>query len=182
MVRLPQRLHEELTSEAHSCGCSLNQLVVSKLSKKSFLEDSTLLEIIKLYSPRAIIQFGSTTRGEATATSDIDLLIILDPETPIERNLYLIWEQKLPPATKYSPQFVHLPVSQNNLGGLWLEAALEGEILFTRDRSIREFISSVKNRIAQGQYVRKWTHGQPYWTSHSYRAEDQTAGSKRGHR
>jgi nucleotidyltransferase-like protein len=41
--------------------------------------------VVAYFNPRRIILFGSTARGEASVNSDIDLLVILDDDTPPER-------------------------------------------------------------------------------------------------
>ena len=41
--------------------------------------------VVAYFNPQKIILFGSTARGEAGPDSDIDLLVIVDDDTPAER-------------------------------------------------------------------------------------------------
>ena len=45
--------------------------------------------VVKYFKPQSVILFGSRARGEATRDSDIDLLVIVDDDTPPER---LTWK------------------------------------------------------------------------------------------
>jgi HEPN domain-containing protein len=45
--------------------------------------------VVKYFNPQSVILFGSRARGEATRDSDIDLLVIVDDDTPSER---LTWK------------------------------------------------------------------------------------------
>lgn len=41
--------------------------------------------VVAYFNPRRVILFGSLARGEADADSDIDLLVVVDDDTPAER-------------------------------------------------------------------------------------------------
>src|SRR2546430_5123034 len=46
---------------------------------------SDLLDpVVEFFKPQRVILFGSRARGEATRDSDIDLLVIVDNDTPAE--------------------------------------------------------------------------------------------------
>lgn len=46
----------------------------------------TLLDpLVAFFKPQRVVLFGSHARGEATADSDLDLLVVLDDDTPAER-------------------------------------------------------------------------------------------------
>jgi hypothetical protein len=45
--------------------------------------------VVKYFKPQSVILFGSRARGEATRDSDIDLLVIVDDDTPPEK---LTWK------------------------------------------------------------------------------------------
>jgi uncharacterized protein len=54
--------------------------------KKAPLVPSELLDpIVAYFRPQRVILFGSTARGEAGQDSDIDLLVIVDDDTPPEK-------------------------------------------------------------------------------------------------
>ena len=44
-----------------------------------------LASVVAYFNPRRVILFGSTARGEAGPDSDIDLLVIVDDDTPPEK-------------------------------------------------------------------------------------------------
>src|SRR5580704_9154084 len=41
--------------------------------------------LVEYFKPQRVILFGSRARGEATRDSDIDLLVIVDDETPLDK-------------------------------------------------------------------------------------------------
>ena len=50
------------------------------------LVPSELLDsVVAYFNPRRVILFGSVARGEAGPYSDIDLLVIVDDDTPPEK-------------------------------------------------------------------------------------------------
>lgn len=164
VLRLDPQLHSQLKREAERKGVSLNQFIVNKLID----DNSSQFEIIKKVFKEhlvGIVVFGSYVRNEQRKSSDIDLLIVLDGEAVIERKLYQIWDDKVQPilGQEYSPQFVKIPGDSKNVSSIWLEVALEGDIVYEKDLSLRTFIFEVKQLISSGIFKRKITYGQPYW-------------------
>lgn len=45
---------------------------------------SLLKSIVEVYAPRRVVLFGSRARGDATADSDIDVVVVLDDNAPAE--------------------------------------------------------------------------------------------------
>lgn len=41
--------------------------------------------VVAFFRPRRVILFGSAARGDMTADSDIDLLVVVDDDTPADR-------------------------------------------------------------------------------------------------
>jgi len=41
--------------------------------------------VVAYFQPRRVILFGSTARGEASRESDVDLLVVVDDDTPPEK-------------------------------------------------------------------------------------------------
>lgn len=169
VLRISPEMHARFQHEANDKQLSLNRLLISKLIQE---QESSIARNIEAAYPQAvvgIIQFGSTTRGEDRETSDIDLLIVIDDRYAISRELYRIWDEKLSGEIddKFSPQFAHLPRDSGNLTSLWLEVALEGEVLWDRDRLIRRKLTAIRAKIAEGSYVRRFSHGHPYWIRHT---------------
>jgi predicted nucleotidyltransferase len=112
--------------------------------------------------------FGSAARGDATAASDVDLLVVLEPGTRIERSLYDRWDEIVTSGgrrddRRVSPQFVALPASASDAGGIWLEVAREGIVLGDRDRRLARFLIGLRDLVAEGAVSRKTVHGHPYW-------------------
>ena len=165
VLRIPSELHEKLKKEAAISGQSLNSVVVEKIEKATHIRPLRpwLAKIINTWNPLAVVLFGSTVRGEAVESSDVDLLIVMDSGVKLQRELYRNWDNLLRDEPSLSPQFVHLPRELDEAGSLWLEAALDGEILFCRDAKVRTAIFDLKTRIAEGRFVRRWTYGSPYW-------------------
>jgi predicted nucleotidyltransferase len=166
VLRLTPQLHQRLKSEAEEHCMSLNAWVLHRLTHSPVSNELLWNRIQNIYSNSvlALVQFGSTVRGEARESSDIDLLIVLEPEITIDRKLYRIWDEGIAPDfdLPYSPQFSHL-ASPESPSSLWLEVALEGEILFAKNATVQSMLSRIRERIASGEFVRKMSYGQPYW-------------------
>lgn len=47
--------------------------------------ESLLRSIVAEFAPQRVILFGSTARGEAGVDSDLDLLVVLDDNVPLEK-------------------------------------------------------------------------------------------------
>ncbi len=116
--------------------------------------------------PIAIVLFGSEARGQATETSDVDLLVVFPEGTPITRGLYSKVEEIEPrPAAgrEINPHLVALPASPDDAGSLWFEVALEGQTLWAADDRVAQFLRAVREAIAVGRVRKSTTHGHAYW-------------------
>jgi predicted nucleotidyltransferase len=153
-----------MKTEAHNLGISLNQIVLKRLKNDSpsSLTLALLTKIEKKFSPIGVIQFGSTVMGKSHDGSDIDLLIVMPSDVPLTKDQYEAWD-KLKINSKFSPHFAHLPKDQNKYSSLWLEVALFGIPVLDSLGVLKKEIYKVKDLISQGKYIRKLTHGQPYW-------------------
>lgn len=165
VLRLDPKTHRSLKAEAKARGESLNSLCCRKLQGPVITEGADMnARIIQEFAPEGIVLFGSVARGEATAKSDIDLLIVLPKTQPISRQLYQRWDQIFhADGDKYSPQFVHLPQTNEVIGGIWLETALDGEILYDQNKAVKSALIRIRSQIAEGRYLRKVSHGHSYW-------------------
>jgi len=79
----------------------------------------------------AVVLFGSRARGEASAGSDWDLLIIAEglPEKPFERHLVLT--RALPPSCEAVSLLARTPEEfEAHVSSLYLDIALDGKILY----------------------------------------------------
>jgi hypothetical protein len=112
-----------------------------------------------------LVAFGSWARDELADTSDVDLLVVLEPAVAITRELYHAWDAEPVrwDGRPVEPHFVHLPDPAGRLSGVWAEAALEGIVLFERGLVVSRRLVEVRRRIAAGQVVRRRAHGHPYW-------------------
>jgi len=193
VLRTPVTLHKLLQSEAFKRSISLNNLCCQLLSAgltpnvediNSGLANSPLKvavdKIASFFSRElcGLVLFGSRARGEAWRNSDFDLLILLEKSSTIDRALYRRWDE-LGISDEFSPHFVHQPrvkkipsqgpadMTQDTspLNAIFLEAALEGRILYDKNSSIAELMHQIRFKIAAGQFVRNFVHGQPSWQS-----------------
>jgi hypothetical protein len=183
VLRLPPEVHRKLSKLARHRGISLNQICVEKL-QSSYLEGSgaggnQLAEVIATrlrgtgVSPLGVVLFGSTARGENRESSDIDLLIVLDSQVTLSRELYRSWDRCFPLISSdlsdlkeelpLSPQFVHLPLDPLSAGSLWYECAIDGLILMDADFQIAKFCSQIRQAILEGRIRRESVHGHTYW-------------------
>ena len=114
---------------------------------------------------QAVLLHGSWVRGEATAASDVDALIVVDESIELNRTLYRLWDAE-PIAWQERPvdgHFVHTP-RVGTFSGLWADAAIDGHVLFDRDGSVSEHLLRVRQAISEGRLVRRVVRGTPYWT------------------
>ena len=99
---------------------------------------SALLEpVVAYFQPKRVILFGSAARGEARPESDIDLLVILDDDTPPEKLSYDAgWEARR--TYRRAADVIPIPESiyrrQARIGGTIAHAAMtEGIVVYDRE-------------------------------------------------
>ena len=112
----------------------------------------------------AVILFGSRARGEASAESDWDLLVIAEglPEKPFER--YLFMKRLLPTGcrvvsllAKTCEEFeAHLP-------SLYLDIALDGQILYDPRGYAAERMAALRRLIEKMGLYREHTEAGDVW-------------------
>ena len=172
LLRLSPGLHAALRSAARDAGLSLNEYCIHKLAApagnvSSLDAASVVSRAAELFGETllGVVAYGSWARGEATATSDVDVLVVVDAKVPITRALYRRWDEE--PLTwegrQVEPHFVRLRAGEIPATGLWAEAALDGIVLFERGLAVSARLASVRRDIATGRLVRRMAHGQPYW-------------------
>jgi len=177
LLRLKPELYRSLTSRAESEGVSINSLCNSILAE-GVDEDSRrrwwkepagdVVETLTRHFGRDLVGvalFGSRVDGTATEGSDLDMLIVLREGFAISRSLYSWWDRNIEwhERTELSPQFVSMPADVRNIGGLWLEIALVGEVLWERGRRLTTMLGETRRLIEQDAVRRYWSNGQPYW-------------------
>ena len=113
-----------------------------------------------------VVAFGSWARGELTDASDIDVLIVVDPGTPVRRALYRRWDESpiVWNGHPIEPHFARLPDAGEPLSGFWAEVATEGVLLLERDPRLSAHLLRVRDAVAKGRLRRRVAHGHGYWT------------------
>lgn len=159
---------DKLQERARAQGLSINQYCLWVLSQaNASLSESWLHKVKKYYGDRllGIALFGSYARGTQSETSDKDILFVMDSKVPLKATLYREWEKhfedKFDPLL--SPHFSHLPSDLESLGSLWLELSLDAKILWDRMGHFQKTLQGIKLKILEGHYVRRHSHGVPYW-------------------
>ena len=149
----------------------MNELCSRSLALPSALLPDGILEGVRRARDllgediRGVVAFGSWARDELVEGSDVDLLIVLDPERRIDRSLYRAWDRFPLAWAGYSiePHFVHLPEEGRRITGLWAEVSIDGIVLFDAELSLSRRLAEIRRRIASGEVVRRWEGGHPYW-------------------
>jgi predicted nucleotidyltransferase len=178
VLRTGGKLHASLRRYARKKGISLNRACVDLL-ERALAETPAVgpgiplpfivKEIQATFAERleAIILFGSAARGETwqAGASDVDLLLVLRPGQALTRNLYSEWDDQLAGLRpwKVSPQFAEFPANVESLGGLWLEVAVDGRVLWDPRGEVSRILSALRQSILSGRWRRRLLHGQGYW-------------------
>ncbi len=175
LLRLPASLHRTLASAAADDGLSFNEYCLRRLAEPAAPAGGTPspLRTAIVDAARAIqgerllgvVMLGSWARGEARAESDIDALLVLDPDVPLTRALYRTWDASAPDVSdrRLDVHFTHPHRPGALPGAVWCEAAVDGVVWFDRDGRIAAALADVRRAIAHGRVVRAVVHGQPYW-------------------
>ncbi len=167
-------MHAALRRAARDAGISLNDYCVRTLAAPSGNLDgvagavAVVARAAELFGADllAVVAYGSWTRDEATAGSDVDVLVVVDEAAPITRALYRSWDaQPLAwDAHPVEPHFVHLRGRDQGASGLWAEAAVDGIVLFERGIRVSRRLAEIRRDVLAGRLVRRTAHGQPYWS------------------
>jgi predicted nucleotidyltransferase len=149
------------------CACKLAAPEGSLVAARGAAD--TVTRAARLFGDRLVgaVAFGSWARGTATDASDVDVLVILERDVPLTRDLYRAWDED-PVAwdgRRVEPHFVHLPDPDETTAGLWAEVAVDGVVLFELGLRVSGRLGGVRRDIAAGRIVRRLVHGQPYWTA-----------------
>lgn len=171
LLRIDPGLHAALRKAADRAGLSLNEYCARKLAGGGVgLGDPgwQAVERAAAVVGGALIGlavYGSWARGEPMETSDVDVLVVVEPSTPITRGLYRRWDQEPVrwEGRSVEPHFVHLPSPGQGPTGTWAEVALDGIVLLDRDLVLSRRLVEFRRRILDGSMKRKEIHGQPYW-------------------
>lgn len=170
VLRIKPELHGALRDQADACGLSLNEYCARRLAAPGSNVTGPSADAVSRAisvagdSVLGIIAFGSWARDETGESSDVDLLVIVEPALPITRELYREWDQA--PlrwgSHRIEPNFVRMP-DTDELSGLWAEAAVDGIVLFERGLEVSRRLAELRREIASGRILRREASGQPYW-------------------
>jgi hypothetical protein len=171
LLRIDPGLHAALRKAADRAGLSLNEYCARKLAGGGVgLGDPgwQAVERAAAVVGGALIGlavYGSWARGEPMETSDVDVLVVVEPSTPITRGLYRQWDQEPVrwEGRSVEPHFVHLPPPGQWPTGTWAEVALDGIVLLDRNLVLSRRLVEFRRRVLDGSMKRREIHGQPYW-------------------
>jgi predicted nucleotidyltransferase len=173
LLRLPADLHRPLANAARDAGLSFNEFCVRRLRAPADAQGLSVVRSQVVSRARTafaerlvgVLVLGSWARGEAAATSDIDVLIVIDSKTALTRDLYRAWDAD--PLTfegrVIDAHFAHASDAGAAPTAVWCEAAIDGIIWYDRDGAIAIRLGEIRRVIAEGRVVRAFAHGQPYW-------------------
>jgi len=175
LLRMQADAHARLQAEARELDVSVNELCSRRLrvpGPAMLVEDGAAGAVAHahaLFDDQlvGVLVYGSYARGDATPSSDVDLLVVISLSIPLTRTLYrdwdadpVVWNER-----PIDPHFVHLPAQARTVAGAWCEASLDGVVLFERGGTVTRHLAAIRGAIAAGRLVRRSTHGQPYWTA-----------------
>jgi hypothetical protein len=173
VLRIDPGLHAALRRAARDAGLSLNDFCARRLAAPSLVSalppefGAAVRRATELFGDDlvAVAAFGSWTRGELRAGSDVDLLVVLEPQVRLDRRLYRRWDEQPIEwgGRAVEPHFAHLPAADARVAGVWAEVAIDGIVLFERDFRLSAQLVRVRHEIVSGRLVRRVSHGQPYW-------------------
>lgn len=177
VLRIEAGLHAALRQAAAAAGMSLNEYCARKLAAPvgAFAEWRGAAGVVDRAAMllgehlMGVLAFGSWARREARASSDVDVLVVVDGSVELARELYRRWDEEplMWEGRPVEAHFAHLPPVDRPPTGLWAEIAIDGVLLFARSKEISAYLVVVRRHIATGRFVRKVTHGQPYWVEAS---------------
>ena len=174
VLRVGSDMHKKLLSYAERKNLSLNAACIDLLSQGLYPTASHsdlpfgLSWLISKDCPVSrhilgIIIYGSWARGESVESSDIDVLLVLEPSIRIERSLYSSIGNQDNIDERVSLMFTSLPEGKKDFGSLWFEVSLDGILIFDKNKVVASKLAEVRQCITSGSVIRKVSHGQGYW-------------------
>ena len=172
VLRMPAGLHEALREEAARADVSLNEWCVRRLAQTAADADGRAALVQRALSQfgsrlLGVVAFGSWARGGATAHSDVDVLVVVDPGIAITRQLYRDWDEATIrlDGLEVEVHIAALPAPRAELSSFWAEVALDGVILYQRELTVSRALSAVRRRLLDQELVRRRAGDNVYWTA-----------------
>ena len=176
VIRIDPALHASLREGARAAGTSLNRYCARKLAAPGGPMDPAAVAVMERADKvlgsllTGVVAFGSWVRGEESAASDLDVLVIADARAAITRDLYRRWDAG--PRLEWDghrvePHFVHLPPGHAPISGLWAEVAMDGVVLYQRKYAVSRRLAGLRRRVLEGEVSLHRTAGQSYWVRDS---------------
>lgn len=113
----------------------------------------------------AVVLFGSRARGEASAESDWDMLIIAEglPSKPFERHLFL--KRLLPPGCRGAVSFLAKTPEEFelHLASIYLDIALDGQVLYDPRGYAQRQLTAIHHLIERAGLYRERTVAGDVW-------------------
>jgi predicted nucleotidyltransferase len=173
LLRLPADLHRQLAAMAATDGLSFNEFCVRRLRAPAGPHEMSAVRSVVVHRAQSlfgarligVIVLGSWARGEASAGSDLDVLVVIDAGTPLTRDLYRAWDRE-PLACEgrvVDAHFTHLQAAGTTPTAVWCEAAVDGIVWYDRDGEILNRLGEARRAIADRRVMRSVAHGHPYW-------------------
>lgn len=171
VLRMDPDLHASLREAAGRAGTSLNEYCIRRLSEPEREWPSEVGAVVDRAEGivgealLGVVVFGSWARQQATASSDVDVLVVMDVGFEITRGVYRKWDASplVWDGRPVEPHFVHLPDVGNRVSGMWAEVAVDGVVLFENGFVVSEKLVAIRRKILSGKMVQRRSHGQPYW-------------------
>lgn len=178
VLRIPPELHRIIYKKSEKLGVSLNSFCTAKLQDNISAVSPHLPNDVQILFQEwgedllGVLMFGSVARGDQTAKSDLDLLIVLNNNIQLSRKLYRIWDAKFSKMfnknlqMEVNPHFVHIPSNTFEAGGLWYELSIDGILLWEKYYLVSKFLKEIRENILNGNIKRFMSHGHQYWVKY----------------
>jgi predicted nucleotidyltransferase len=173
LLRLPPALHGRLATTARARGISLNEHCARSLAAAEANAAGTLAEPVARALAQlgshvvGVVVFGSYARGEAGASSDVDLLVVLSPEVEITRALYAPWDGDVLRVAghRVEPHFVRMRSPEDPVTGFWAEIALDGAVVYDPEQELARELGRVRRALIGGELVLRTSGKRSWWTA-----------------
>ena len=170
VLRIPSAMHEALSLDAKKRGLSLNDLCCENLfgnanTEWRFRDTVNLAQAIAGTHFIGCILIGSFARQTATTQSDVDILVVVNEGFKHSREQIRRWDdaELKVDGKPVSATFIKIAEEEIPENVLWLEAAIDGQIVYDHAGTLFSILRRIRQAIADKSIHRRYSHGQPYW-------------------